>query len=123
MFNPRETVVLVFYTDAPPDMPLVRSEREFCGEQLSKALGPLREHLVRMPVRLDHDTNNVFDKVIWNILLEEIAHAVYKNRPGSGPFKWFGQLLWNDPQVESLLVRMPLNPAKSLSECLRVTMF
>ena len=67
-----------------------------------------------MPLCLDHDSANRLDIVVRYAVLEKVAHGIHKHEFRRPPGKGFGQLLGNQAQVEPLLIRMTLDPAKAL---------
>src|SRR5260370_25802505 len=39
------------------------------------------------------------------------------------PPKWFPKFLRNEPQIKTLLIRMPLDPSEAFRKCLGIAMF
>lgn len=64
-------------------------------EQLLQTIGSLGEHLVRMPVRVDHHPDNILDIGIGNGWLEQVAHTVDENSARGRPAERFRQFFRN----------------------------
>src|SRR5438128_2448683 len=76
-----------------------------------------------MPVRFHHHPDYILDVGIRNLRLKEVAHAVDKNGARPRPFERLGNLFGNEAKVETLLVGVPFNAAKSLGERLGIAVF
>ena len=69
-----QAVLLVFDADTPPDVRAESGFGELAAEESAHSVGSFRENLVRMPVGRHHDAADLFDIVIRNVLVEEVAH-------------------------------------------------
>jgi hypothetical protein len=76
-----------------------------------------------VPLCHDHYPTNGFDVGVGNALLKEIAHRIHEYEFRRAPRERLRQLLGNQLQVEALLVRMALDPAKPLGKRLGVAVF
>ena len=64
-----------------------------------------------MPVGRDHHLKNLSDVVVWNGLVEEIAHAVNEDPSGAPPAKWEIHLIGLQRDREAISVsRTPHSP-------------
>src|SRR5688572_4692875 len=73
-----------------------------------------------MPIGGFHHCGSINDETIRHIPMKQVAHRVDEHHPRGAPPQWLLELLWNQPQIESLLVRMPWATTESLSECFRI---
>lgn len=74
-----------------------------------------------MPVRLNHDANDILDVGIGDVGLEKIAHAVDENRSGNSPLKRLGKLIRDQPEIEALLIGMALHSTEPFGKGLGIT--
>ena len=89
-------------------------------EQLQQPLRPLRQHLIRVPIRRRHHARNGLRIIVRHSRLEQIAHRVHEHQLGRAPSKRLRQLLRHQPQIKPLLIRMSLDPAKPLRKRLGI---
>ena len=114
--NARNAVLLVFNTDAPPNMGSLCRSMEFCLEKILKPVGAFGKDLVGVPVCTEHNVRDGFDIFVWNDLLKEIAHAIYENGFRSRPPDWIDKLFRNKARCKSKLVGVAFDATKPFSE-------
>ena len=79
MADPRQTILLVFNADSPPDVFLFRRKTKRPAQHLFEPFRALGEHLKRMPLGRDHDAAHGFNVAVRNALLKKIAHGIHKH--------------------------------------------
>ena len=122
MPHSRKAVLSILDTHTPPYVGTLRRKTQFCLQKVGHAIGPLREHLIGMPVCLIHDLCNPADVIIRNVFVEQIAHRIDEDHPGGPPAERLQELFRNEPKVESLLVRVARHSTKALCESFSVAM-
>src|SRR5271157_1890839 len=122
MLNSRQPMLAVLDAYPPPD---VRQFRRFPELRLKHCLHPRRslgQDLIRVPVGFHHDIDDGGDVLVAHALVEQVAHRVHEDHSLARPAKWFGELVGNEAQVESLLIGMPCHSTEPLGERLGVAM-
>src|SRR6202035_3873504 len=114
--HPGKAITLILNTHSPPNMFVMRSKAQRTVEHVQEPFRSLRQNLIRMPVRLDHDLYNIHDISVRHLWLEQVAHAIYENIARAAPQKRLRELLRNEPQIKSLFIRVTGDAAKSFSE-------
>src|SRR5271166_2800307 len=120
VLDSRQTVFLVLHAYTPPDMRLRRSDSETILQKVPHSLRPLREHLVNVPVRLQHHIDHRRNVIVRNFLVKQIAHGIYEHPARRLPFQRLVQLPRNKSKIKSLFVGMSLDATESLREDLRI---
>lgn len=69
-----------------------------------------------VPVRVDHNPDDILDIRRLDLGLEMVAHAVDEDRPRARPLEWLGKLLRHEAQIESLLVGKAFHAPEALGE-------
>lgn len=116
-----DTVLLVLNTDTPPDVWLPSSFAERRTEERSHPVRALGEHLIDMPVGLQHHGSDRCNIGVRNALVKQIAHGIHEDHARRSPAQGFIQLLGDEPKVEPLLERMTGDAAKAFCERFGVT--
>lgn len=106
----------IFHADTPPNMRRGGGIGQGGLKQVTHTSRPFGQDLIRMPVRRQHDINDFTNIIIRNIGQKQVAHGVDEDHTGARPKKRLAQLLGDEPQVETLFVGMPGDPAKPLGE-------
>ena len=76
-----------------------------------------------MPVRGLHDLAHLLDIVVGNVLMEQVAHRIYKYHSRLYPTERIKQSFGDDSKIKAQLVRVSRYAAKTLSECFSVAVF
>src|SRR5712692_9548474 len=63
------------------------------------------------------------DVSIWPKFVKQITHRIHKDHLWHTALQRLAKLRWNQPQIKSLLVRVPIYSSEALSKRLRITMF
>lgn len=121
MIDSRDTILSIFDTHAPPDVIRRCVGSKFRLQQPAHSLRSFRQHLIDVPIRSNHHAHHPFDVVVTDIFVEKVAHRIHEDVPRAAPTQRFLQFLRDETQIESLLVRMTVNSAKTLCERCRVT--
>ncbi len=72
--DPRQAMLLVLDTHAPPDVTRLGSKAEFCWKQVAKAFRSLRQNLISVPIGGAHHPRDRHNVVIRNLLMKQVAH-------------------------------------------------
>ena len=91
-----------------------------CLEHVPQSGRSLGQNLVGVPVRSLHDVADGLDVVVGHVLVEEVAHRVDEDHFRRLPPQRLRQLFRHEPEVKSLLVRMPGHAPEPLGERLGV---
>ena len=89
-------------------------------EQFPHSSRSFGQDLVGVPVRLEHDIDDFLDVLIGYIFVKEVTHRVDEYHPRPGPLERIGKFFRNEPQIETLFIRMARNTAEPLGKCLGV---
>src|SRR5882762_1107671 len=79
------------------------------------------EHLKGMLFSHTHCLEDLEDKVVWNILVEEVRHRIYKDGRGLLPLQRYVQSVWPELQIKTLLVWMARYSSEALGKGTGVT--
>ena len=79
MLNPWQTVFLVLRAHTPPDVRSSRSHSQASLKQVAHSLRPFCEHLVKMPVRLQHHINHGRNVIVRDFLVKQVAHGIHEH--------------------------------------------
>jgi len=120
VLDARDAEVLVLDAHAPPYVPRACRVAKCRLEEVFEAVRAFREDLIGVPVRPQHDRGNRGDVLVGYGVLEEVAHAIDKDRLRCRPPQRFEQLLGNEPGVEAVLVWVAGDIAKAFRECFGV---
>ncbi len=88
-----------------------------------QAIRALCEHLVSVPICLNHHACDVLDIFVRDAGMKEIAHAVYKHSAWSGPLEWIAQFFRNESKIEASLIGMTRYTTEAFGERFRIAMF
>src|SRR6185503_15588317 len=110
----------VLYTNSPPNVLQSSSKGKLGREHRAQADRPLGQGLINVPVSKNHHLRDLYEVVIRHITMKHVGHRIHENHLGFPPTKRFEQLVWNDSEIEPVLVRMSLHPPKALSKGLRI---
>src|SRR5207245_184922 len=72
--------------------------------------------LVGMPVRFDHYADHILYIRVWNFRLEEIAHAIDKDRAWARPLERLRQFFRHSAEIKALFIGMPGDAAETLGK-------
>jgi hypothetical protein len=75
----------VFDAYTPPDVRQAGELMQRSTQKVSHPLGPFRQHLKRVVLRLTHDIANLADLFERKILMEHIAHRVHEDHHRRSP--------------------------------------
>jgi hypothetical protein len=79
MSDARQAITLVFNANAPPNVAAMCREIESTAEHVAQSFRSFCEYLVGVPVRFNHNARDVFDVIIRDRWLKEVAHTVHEN--------------------------------------------
>ena len=122
MLDPRQAMFSVLDAHAPPDVQLIGGIAELGLEHVAQALGALRQDLIRVPVRCLHDADDGENVLVGYVLVEQVAHRVDEDHLRLRPAQRLGKFLWDQAEIEPLLVGMPWHAAEPLGESLGIAM-
>src|SRR5690349_2526043 len=113
----------VLYADSPPDVRSRCDGTERVAEQKLHPIRALRQHLIRVPRRGNHDAHDSRDVGGRHPVLKEVAHRVDEHHPRARPPQRVEQLLGHQSKVKTLLVWMTGHPSETFGERLSVAVF
>jgi hypothetical protein len=83
----------------------------------------LGQDLESMVGSFAHDSEDTLNELYRHLFMEEIAHAVHEDGPGSSPAKGLFQSICPQSQIEPLFVWVPLNTTEAFCKPQGVTVF
>jgi hypothetical protein len=75
-----------------------------------------------MPSGFDHNFAYLGDVGIWDGWMEQIAHRIDEDFPGTLPSQRFLHFVLNKSKVEALFIRMSGHTSESFRECRGIAM-
>lgn len=116
----RKAEAPVLDADSPPDVRQPGGKPEPPKEQVPQTLGAFCEDLIGVPRTSCHDLRHLFDVIVGNADMEQVAHRVYEDALGLGEPERFAELFGNQSEVESLFKGTPRNAPEPFRKSLGV---